>query len=149
MQITALLLCAILSFADLTTAHAETISGRVVGVADGDTLTLLDSSNQQHRIRLYGIDAPEKKQPFGSRAKQNLSSLAYGKSVTVEWSKLDRYGRIVGKAIVNGEDVGLRQLQAGLAWWYRQYAREQTPAGPSDLRASRGCGAGRSSGCVG
>ena len=102
------------------------LSPRVVGVSDGDTITVLDSYNQQHRIRLYGIDAPEKKQPFGNRAKQNLSSLAFGGS-TVEWSKLDRYGRIVGKVTVSGEDVGLRQLQAGLAWWYRQYAREQRP----------------------
>lgn len=107
-------------------AYAETVTGRVVGIADGDTLTILDASNQQHRIRLSGIDAPEKKQPFGSRAKQNLGSLAFGKDVQVEWSKLDRYGRIVGKVIVDGQDVGLQQLQAGLAWWYRQYAREQS-----------------------
>jgi endonuclease YncB( thermonuclease family) len=60
--------------------HAETISCRVVGIADGDTLTVLDSSNQQHKVRLYGIDAPEKKQPFGTRSKQNLSALAFGKS---------------------------------------------------------------------
>ena len=108
-------------------AYAETLTGRVVGIADGDTITVLDASNQQHRIRLYGIDAPEKKQPFGSRAKQNLGSLAFGKDATVEWTKLDRYGRIVGKVIVDGQDVGLQQLQAGLAWWYRQYAREQSP----------------------
>jgi len=69
----------------------------------------------------------KKKQPFGSRAKQNLGSLAFGKNVQVEWSKLDRYRRIVGKVIVDGQDVGLQQLQAGLAWWYRQYAREQSP----------------------
>ncbi len=126
----ALVLVAILGFASpivFAPVHAETISCRVVGIADGDTLTILDSSNQQHRVRLSGIDAPEKKQPFGSRAKQNLSALAFGKGATVEWSKLDRYGRIVGKVTVNGEDVGLQQLQAGLAWWYRQYAREQSP----------------------
>jgi endonuclease YncB( thermonuclease family) len=80
---------------------AETLAGRVVAIADGDTLTILDSSNEQHRIRLSGIDAPEKKQPFGSRAKQNLSSLAFGKDALVEWSKLDRYERIVGKVTVN------------------------------------------------
>ena len=108
-------------------SRAPRLSPRVVGVSDGDTITVLDSYNQQHRIRLYGIDAPEKKQPFGSRAKQNLSSLAFGRGATVEWSKTDRYGRIVGKVTVSGEDVGLRQLQAGLAWWYRQYAREQRP----------------------
>ena len=63
-------------------ASAETLTGRVVGIADGDTITVLDTSNQQHRIRLNGIDAPEKKQAFGSRAKQNLSSLAFGKDAT-------------------------------------------------------------------
>lgn len=97
-------------------AYAETLTGRVVGIADGDTITVLDTSNQQNRIWLNGIDAPEKKQPFGSRAKQNLSSRAFGKDAQVEWSKLDRYGRIVGKVIVDGQDVGLQQLQAGLAW---------------------------------
>jgi endonuclease YncB( thermonuclease family) len=106
-------------------AYAETLTGRVVGIADGDTMTVLDTSNQQHRIRLNGID--EKKQPFGSRAKQNLSLLTFGKDARVEWSKLDRYRRIVGKVIGDGQDVGLQQLQAGLAWWYRQYAREQSP----------------------
>ena len=94
-------LAAILSLASsVFVAHAETISGRVVSIADGDTLTLLDSSNQQHRIRLGGIDAPEKKQPFGTRSKQNLSVLAFAKYATVEYAKRDRYGRIVGKVIV-------------------------------------------------
>ena len=108
-------------------AGAETLIGRVVGIADGDTLTVLDTSNQQHKIRLYGIDAPEKKQPFGTRSKQNLASLAFAKYAVVEWTKPDRYGRIVGKVIVDGQDVGLRQIEAGLAWWYRKYAREQSP----------------------
>ena len=108
-------------------ASAETLRGRVVGIADGDTLTVLDSSNQQHRIRLYGIDAPEKKQPFGTRSKQNLAALAFAKHAVVEWTKLDRYGRIVGKVIVEGQDLGLQQIEAGLAWWYRKYSREQSP----------------------
>jgi endonuclease YncB( thermonuclease family) len=108
-------------------AGAETLMGRVVGIADGDTITILDAFNQQHRIRLYGIDAPEKKQPFGARSKQNLAALAFAKHVIVEWTKPDRYGRIVGKVIVDGQDVGLQKLQAGLAWWYRTYAREQSP----------------------
>jgi endonuclease YncB( thermonuclease family) len=85
----------------------------VVGIADGDTLPVLESSNQQHKVRLYGIDAPEKKQPFGTRSKQNLSALAFGKSATVDYAKRDRYARIVGKVIVGGQDVGLRQVQAG------------------------------------
>ncbi len=109
-------------------AVAETILGRVVGVTDGDTLTVLDAGSQQHKIRLAGIDAPEKSQPFGSSSKQNLSDLAYGKSIAVEWSKQDRYGRTVGKVLVSGQDVNLMQVRAGMAWWYRDYAKEQSLA---------------------
>lgn len=106
-------------------AQAEILSGIVVGLADGDTLTVLDASQQQHKIRLSGIDAPEKAQPFGERAKVYLSSLTFQKSVQVEWNKMDRYGRIVGKVIVDGVDVNLEQIKAGMAWWYRDYAKEQ------------------------
>ena len=83
----ALVLVAILGFASpiaFARAHAETISGRVVGVADGDTLTVLDGDNVQHKVRLCGIDAPEKKQPFGGRSKQNLSSLTFSEGAVVE-----------------------------------------------------------------
>ncbi len=79
-----------------------------------------------NKVRLYGIDAPEKKQPFGTRSQQNLTAMAFGKDARVEWTKRDRYGRIVGKVIVDGQDVGLRQIDTGLAWWYRKYAREQS-----------------------
>lgn len=75
------------------TCNAETITGRVVGVADGDTITVLDESKTQHKIRLSGIDAPEKKQVFGQRSKQNLSDLVYDKEVSFETTKKDRYGR--------------------------------------------------------
>jgi len=109
-------------------ALANTIDGKVVAIADGDTLTVLDSKNQQHKIRLAGIDAPEKSQPFGARSKENLSSLAFGKSVTVEWSKTDKYGRTIGKVIVAGHDVNLLQVRAGLAWHYKAYEKEQSPA---------------------
>jgi endonuclease YncB( thermonuclease family) len=97
-------LAAILGLGTVAPIHAQTLSGRVVGIADGDTLTILDTSNQQHRIRLNGIDAPEKKQPFGSRSKQNLAALAFAKHAVVEWTKPDRYERIVGKMIVDGQE---------------------------------------------
>ncbi len=64
-------------------AQPQTITGKVVGVSDGDTITVLDASNQQHKIRLDGIDAPESNQDFGARAKQSLSDLVFGKTVTV------------------------------------------------------------------
>ncbi len=70
---------------------ASTLQGKVVGVSDGDTLTVLDASNQERRIRLAGIDAPEKSQAFGSRSKQHLSDLVFGKTVVVDWNKTDKY----------------------------------------------------------
>ena len=106
---------------------AETISGRVVGVADGDTITVLDADKTQHRIRLSGIDAPEKKQPFGQRSKQSLSDLVFSKSVAVETTKRDRYGREVGKVLIEGVDANLVQVQRGFAWHYKAYQREQSP----------------------
>ena len=107
-------------------AYAETLTGRVVGITDGDTITVLDSINDQHKVRLAGIDAPEKGQPFGNAAKQNLARLTASKAVSVEYVKFDRYQRIVGKVTVNGVDVQLEQLRAGLAWWYRKYERDQS-----------------------
>ncbi len=111
-----------------TQVHAEILSGRVVGVADGDTVTVLDASNTQFKIRLLGIDAPEKKMPYGNKSKEYLSALVFNKQVTVEYSKKDRYGRTVGKIIVGGLDANLAQIKAGMAWHYKQYQREQTVA---------------------
>lgn len=119
-------------------AHAQSLTGVVVGVSDGDTITLLDQSKRQHKIRVAGIDAPERKQPFGQRSKEYLSALVYTKEVVVLGDKADRYGRTVAKIMVaksdctlpacpRTEDAGLRQIQAGLAWWYRKYAKEQLP----------------------
>ena len=86
-------LWAILLLTLACTANAETVTGRVVGVADGDTITVLDADKMQHKIRLAGIDAPEKKQSFGNRSKESLSELAYDKTVIVETDKRDKYGR--------------------------------------------------------
>jgi endonuclease YncB( thermonuclease family) len=107
---------------------AETITGRVVGVSDGDTLTVLDASHQQFKIRLAGIDAPEKAQPFGNRAKESLSEMVFNKQVVVESSKEDRYRRKVGKVQHDGTDVNLEQVKKGMAWHYTAYAKEQAPA---------------------
>jgi endonuclease YncB( thermonuclease family) len=121
-----LLLCA--------TASAAEILGRVVGVADGDTVTVLDAEREPHRIRIAGIDAPEKRQAYGERAKQHLSDLVYGKTVLVVWDKRDRYGRIIGRVLAPecdrtscsySVDAGLEQLKAGLAWHYKQYEKDQ------------------------
>lgn len=107
-------------------AHADTLQGRVVGVADGDTVTVLDSSNTQWKIRLMGIDAPEKKQAFGSKSKESLSALVFNKAVSVKDSKRDKYGRTVGKILADGVDANLEQVKAGMAWHYKKYQSEQT-----------------------
>ena len=119
---------AVLALSILTTAiHAETLTGRVVGIADGDTLTLLDATKTQHKIRLAGIDSPEKNQPFGQHCKKNLSDLAYDRVATVETSKLDRYGRAIGKVWVDRQDVNLEQIRRGCGWHYKKYQNEQSP----------------------
>jgi endonuclease YncB( thermonuclease family) len=102
----------------------QTITGRVVGISDGDTLTVLDESTRQRKIRFNGIDAPESGQAFGSRSTQSLSDLVLNQVVTVTGSKLDRYGRLVGKVTLGGRDIGLLQIQRGMAWLFRKYAHE-------------------------
>lgn len=117
----------VVAFAILTTAtHAETLTGRVVGIADGDTLTLLDTSKTQHKIRLAGIDSPEKGQPFGQHCKKSLSDLAYDRVATVESTKLDRYGRVIGKVLIDDRDVNLEQIRVGCGWHYKKYQNEQS-----------------------
>ena len=105
-------------------AFADTLTGKVVKVTDGDSITVLDNTNIQHRIRLQGIDAPEKGQPYGNASRKHLASLVAGKTVTVKWDKRDRYGRIVRFVIVGGQDVNLAQVKAGMAWFYRYYQKE-------------------------
>ena len=108
-------------------ARAEELQGKVVAIADGDTITVLDATNAQHRIRLQGIDAPEREQAFGTVSREHLANLVFGKRVTVQYSKRDKYGRIVGKVMVEGQDVCLEQVKAGLAWHYKEYQNEQSP----------------------
>lgn len=123
--IKAVLLVAVLCLS--AAAQPQTITGKVVAIADGDTLTVLDASNKQHKIRLDGIDAPESSQDFGSRAKQSLSDLVFGKTVTVISSKKDKYGRVLGKVTLEGKNVNLEQIRRGFAWFYHYYAKELRP----------------------
>ena len=109
-------------------AFGGTLTGRVVRITDGDTLVILDSSDAQHKIRLSGIDAPERGQAFGTKSKEHLSSSVAGKFVVVEYEKRDRSKRIVGKVLLSGEDMNLEQIKAGLAWHYKKYQNEQTTA---------------------
>lgn len=107
-------------------AYAELLSGKVVGVSDGDTITVLDSTNTQHKIRLSGIDAPEKAQPFGQASKKSLSELVFSKQVEISWTKRDRYHRVLGKVFFGGQDICLEQIKRGMAWHYKKYQREQS-----------------------
>ena len=101
------------------------IEGKVVKVSDGDTITVLDKNNKQYKIRFQGIDAPESKQDFGQVSKENLANMIFGKEVKVVWSKMDKYGRTVGKVLLDGRDINIEQIKAGLAWHYKTYAKEQ------------------------
>jgi len=110
-------------------AHPEqgrTLHGTVVKVADGDTLTLQDAQHLSHRIRLAGIDAPERRQPYAQRARLHLAALVLGQTVSVSTHKQDRYGRAVGVVWAEDRDINLRMLQAGLAWHYTAFLREQS-----------------------
>ena len=104
-------------------------SGRVVGISDGDTLTLLvpdGSSYKQVKIRLAEIDTPESKQPYGTRARQALSDLVFNKQARVVVETTDRYGRTVGRVYVDNVDVNAEMVKQGAAWVYRQYAKDQS-----------------------
>jgi endonuclease YncB( thermonuclease family) len=109
-------------------SHADTLTGRVVRVTDGDTIVILDAGNAQHKIRLTGIDAPERGQAYGTKSKEHLSDSVAGKFVVVEYEKRDRYEWILGKVLLSGDDVNLEQVRAGLAWHYKKYQGEQTVA---------------------
>ena len=100
---------------------------KVIGISDGDTFKGLTDDNQQIRYRIYGIDAPEKKQAFGNRAKQYLADLIFGKRVGIKiQKKSDRYGRpIVWAYTPDGKDVGVEMLKAGMAWHYKQYDKSE------------------------
>ena len=106
-------------------ALAADLTGKVVEVLDGDTVDVLTSVKEVVRVRLAGIDAPEKKQAFGTASKQTLSQLVFRSEVVVEWHKKDRYGRLLGKVMVDGVDANLKMVQAGMAWHYKKYIKEQ------------------------
>lgn len=114
----------------LTTAtNAGTLTGHVVGITDGDTLTLL-VDRQQYKIRIAGIDAPERHQAWGDKSKLNISRLSFSQPAVADCPKVDRWGRQICKVTVNGVDIGLEQVKDGMAWWYRKYAKEQAAEDP-------------------
>lgn len=115
--------CAALLLAGVA-AGAESFSGRVVSVRDGDTLEVM-RGGKAVRVRLWGVDCPELAQAFGQRAKQRTSDLVFGRDVRVTIVDHDRYGRLVVQVEVDGRDLGEALIQAGMAWWYRHHAPGQ------------------------
>jgi endonuclease YncB( thermonuclease family) len=124
----------------VSNSHADTLFGTVVGVTDGDTITLLDGDKVQHTIRLFAIDSPEtschaktpstyddacveQSQPFGRAAKKSLSDLVFGKQVNVELQPGSSYSREIGTVWVKNINANLEQVKRGYAWMYRQYAK--------------------------
>lgn len=102
---------------------ASAMTGKVVGVSDGDTLTILDQTNSTHKIRLAEIDAPEKSQPFGMASKKSLSDLCFSKQADIENQGNDRYGRVIGVVRCNGIEANAEQLRRGMAWAYIKYLK--------------------------
>ncbi len=103
-------------------SYAAEFTGQVIGIVDGDTIDVLHNGKAE-RIRLYGIDCPEKKQPYGKKAKWFTSDLVFRKTVTVIIKDHDRYGRTIGEVILpNGNSLNRELVKAGYAWWYRNYA---------------------------
>lgn len=108
-------------------ATISVITGKVIGISDGDTIKILTEDKQELRIRLNGIDCPEKKQAFGTKARQFTSDMVFGKTVSVRYKSKDRYGRILGDVILNDSiNLNYELVRAGYAWWYRQYAKKDT-----------------------
>jgi endonuclease YncB( thermonuclease family) len=107
-------------------AAAENLRGVVIAVTTGSTLTVQDADRKQHRVRLAGIDPPEKGQGFHERSRQHLSELTLKKQAQLDCYRVDGSKRRVCRASVNGRDVALAQVQAGLAWHYKRFEKEQT-----------------------
>jgi endonuclease YncB( thermonuclease family) len=113
------------------------IEGKVVGVADGDTVTVLDQDNRQYKLRLAYIDSPEKAMPFGQAAKKSLSDLVYGSQISAAIDDVDRYGRGVARISKNEQDINLQQVKAGMAWHYTHYTKTQSRSDYAQYQAAQ------------
>ena len=107
-------------------SFAADFTGKVVGVTDGDTITVLHNGRGE-KIRLNGIDCPEKGQAYGHKAKEAASALVYGKDVTIQTYGLDKYKRTIGDVTLpDGRNLNQELVQEGMCWWYRKYAAGDT-----------------------
>jgi endonuclease YncB( thermonuclease family) len=125
----------ILSLLLALSAFAADFAGSVVAISDGDTIKVMHDGRAE-RIRLYGVDCPEKAQPWGTRARQFTGDMVFGRTVTVRVRDTDRYGRTVGEVVLpDGRSLNRELVRAGMAWWYRQYARGDRELGRLEAQA--------------
>lgn len=114
--------CLVLIFVLLSLlCSAQRFTVKVVSITDGDTFIALNNDNLQLKIRVYGIDAPEKKQAFGSKSKDFLSSLIFGKYITIDVKSKDKYGRYIANVYSEGKDVSLLMIHEGMAWHFTKF----------------------------
>lgn len=107
---------------------------RVVGVSDGDTIAVRCGRRPQERVRIAEIDAPERGQPFGKKAKDRASELSFGKDVELESTGRDRYGRTLGRVrLPDGTDFGREMIKSGYAWRYVAYSKDETLTGLENM----------------
>jgi micrococcal nuclease len=133
MKLTSMALCLC-----LPASGAGTFTGKVTGVTDGDTITVVTSDKRQYKVRLEGIDSPEVKQPSGDKAKQALSAKVLNKQVTVTWTKLDEYQRLLAYIYLGSQSVNTEMVAEGWAWHYAQYSsNQQLAAAQAAARATR------------
>lgn len=124
----------LMSLLIITFSFANTIKGKVIKVSDGDTITIL-KNNEKTKIRLYGIDAPEKAQSYGIKSLDVLNKMIFNKIVEVEVKNKDRYGRLVGVIYFNNTNINLHMIETGNAWWYKQYAKNEIEYKKAEERA--------------
>ena len=110
------------------TLNAFEFTGKVVGVTDGDTITVLYQGNKQYKVRLQHIDCPETGQPFAAKAKQSLSAKVFGKEVTIKWDEMDRYKRVLGEVYIGKRWINVELVSEGMAWHYKFYSKDKTMA---------------------
>ncbi|MCT7523319.1 thermonuclease family protein [Aliarcobacter cryaerophilus] len=102
------------------------LRGKIIHISDGDTVHLLTSKNEKIKIRLNDIDAPEAKQAFGNKSKENIKKFIYQKDVIVEYKKKDQYKRVLGTIYYQNRDINLQQVKDGYAWVYKKYSKNPT-----------------------
>lgn len=121
----------------VTSSQAATVSVKVVGITDGDTITVIDHTKKSYKVRLDQIDAPERHQAYGNRAKQHLSTLIYNKTVMMDWTAKDRYGRLLGTLFYQGNNINYQMVADGYAWAYTKYLRDKIYLDAQKIAQSR------------